>query len=284
MTFSAKVVSSLLTAALLLLSRPAAADHHGKAGPIYPVVEQISPDVRLVRLTPEVAVEQIRGASAISHLNKLIARNPEAFAKARQNWARRGYTPTQEVFIERTVRNSQGIIDPSDELHRTQSSGESNAEGEILFWSYDGPGYTWQGTIYVEVYADNTASVWEGQIDTSTEDHPWNFQEMTWSGSGGGYNGPDDQEMRKPAPPPLPGHALRSIGVHLAVNREAAFGSGNGILPVGFHNWAVCWRSWVVGGCTTAAIGCIRVKVAWPACFATWCIGAEVGGAIACAL
>jgi hypothetical protein len=49
-------------------------------------------------------------------------------------------------------------------------------------------------------------------------------------------------------------------------------------------NGAVCWRNAVVGGCTTAAIGCIRVKVAWPACFATWCIGAEVGGAVACAL
>jgi hypothetical protein len=274
---------AFLSLSLLLLSPIlVSAGERGGYGPVYPVVQQISNDVRLVELTPEVAVEQIRGASAVARLQKIMARHPEVFAKSRKRWLERGYTPTQEVFIERTVRRGAG----NGDITLTQTSGESNAEGEILFWSYDGPGYTWQGTIYVEVYADNSASMWDGQIDTSSDEHPWIFQEMTWSGGGSGPEGPENR-VKRFGPPPLPGHLARTGGIQLAVNRQPDFRSHNGpgILPVrSFYDWAVCWRAGVVSGCTTAAVGCMRVKAGWPACFGLWCVGAEIGSAIGCAM
>jgi hypothetical protein len=239
---------------------------------VFPVVQQISDDVRLVRISPEIAVEQLRGSAALAHLRALQSRRPEAFRKSHELLRGQGHDVTNEVFVERTLRTTGGTAGTKDPFSLTDSS-EHKAEGEIVFWSYAGSGYTWQGTIYLEVYSTGAAATWDGQIDTSSSDHPWVWHQKTWEGTIGRNQDIESSE------PPLP-------GVYLVVDRMVADHSETGriIHPVSFYNWATCWRAGVVSGCTAAAIGCMRVTAAWPACFGTWCVGAEIGSAIGCAL
>lgn len=243
------------------------------ASQVFPVVEQISDEVRLVRISPEISVEQLRGSAAHAHLRNLQSRRPDAFRKSAEVMRGRGHAPTAEVFVERTLRTAGGIPNEDHPFSLTQSSSEGSAQGEIVFWSYDGPGYAWQGTIYLEVYATGAAATWDGQIDTGSASHPWVWHQKTWEGTIGRHQEIESNE------PPQPGVYL------LAATLTPADGkTDRNIQRVTFYNWAVCWRQGVVAGCTAAAIGCMRVKVAWPACFGTWCVGAEIGSGIGCAL
>jgi hypothetical protein len=271
-----------MAVALLVTTTAVAQPSHGA---IYPIVEQINGDVRLVRMSVDVAVEQIRGQTAATHLRSLLSRRPEAFVRSREVLRSRGHESTEEVFVERTLRRLSGVKGDASPNQYVQSSSEQNADGEIVFWSYDGPGYTWQGTIYVETYSDGAAATWDGQIDTSTEDHAWVWHENTWSSEGG----PRDKDpVGRDAEPPRPGETTRGIQLasHRLLSVDASGPTFSGIVPVRFDlaTWADCWRTGVVTGCTTAAVGCMRVKAGWPACFALWCLGAEIGSAIGCAL
>lgn len=246
----------------------------GRTTQAFPLVEQISDEVRLVRISPEISVEQLRGSAALAHLRSLQSRRPDAFRKSSEVMRGRGYEATAEVFVERTLRTAGGSTDKDSGFSLTQSSSEQSAQGEIVFWSYNGPGYTWQGTIYLEVYATGAAATWDGQIDTGSASHPWVWHQKTWEGTIGRHQDIESNE------PPQP-------GVYLLVANQLAPADGKtdrNIQRVTFYNWAVCWRQGVVAGCGAAAIGCMRVKVAWPACFGTWCVGAEIGSGIGCAL
>jgi hypothetical protein len=244
-----------------------------------PVVQDISPEIKLIKFGNGVQVEQLRGNAASAHLQNLIARHPKAFAESRKDMARRGFHPTNTVFVERTYRDvSNRSQHPTHPYELVQTSNEQNSDGEIVFWSYDGPGDSWQGSIYMEVYSDGAASMWNGQIDTTSQDYPYNWVENTWS-----YGGDDGPDTRTALPnhPPLPGNISRIAGVQFA-----SWKPGQGALLVTFnwYNWSTCWRAGVVGGCTTAAVGCLRSAAAWPACFGLWCVGAEIGTGLACAI
>ncbi|HYK05477.1 MAG TPA: hypothetical protein VE974_27240 [Thermoanaerobaculia bacterium] len=252
----------------IVVQRPPRETHQ-----VFPVVEQISDEVRLVRISPEIAVEQIRGSAALAHLRHLQSQRPEAFRKSTEVLRKRGHEATAEVFVERTLRTAGGMTDEEHPFGLTQSSAEQSAQGEIVFWSYDGPGYAWQGTIYLEVYATGAAATWDGQIDTGSSSHPWVWHEKTWQGTVGRHQ---DTESTEPPQPGVYLVAQQSISADDRPDRDTQ--------RVGFYNWAVCWRQGVVAGCTTAAIGCMRVKAAWPACFGMWCVGAEIGSGIGCAL
>lgn len=47
--------------------------------PIYPVVQDINKEVRLIKFSPDVAVEQLRGSVALSHLRSVMSRRADAF-------------------------------------------------------------------------------------------------------------------------------------------------------------------------------------------------------------
>lgn len=248
---------------------------------IQPVVQQINPDVKLIQFANGVNVEQLTGAAAVAHLNSVMLRHPDAFVAAHADLLARGFVPTNQIFVERMYHLVASKQQRSSEspYQLVQQSSEQNSDGEIMFESYDGPGDTWQGTIYTELYSDGAASTWDGQVDTGNQDYPYNWTTETWSYGGSDDTGPFNRQ--KMVKPPLPGTLSRAAAIQLA-----SWKPGKTIVPVAVNwfNWSICWRDYVVGGCTTAAVGCIRVKAAWPACFATWCIGAEVGGAVACAM
>src|SRR5438132_6274088 len=244
---------SLILAAALVASA---------GNPIFPVVHQLRDDIRLVQLSPETAVEQMTGQAAKLHIRNLMSRQPQAFAASRSLLTERGYVPTDHFYVERTI-NLAGKKRNNGDIQFAYS--ENNADGEIDIWSWDdGNADTWEGSIYVEVYRDGSASTWDGQIDDSRTDYPWIWYRKTWEKPGGG--GP--KPIRFVPPLPTNGIQLVSADYQLA----------------GFYEWAVCWRSGVLSGCTAAAIGCRRVGPAWPECFGLVCLGAEVGSAIGCAI
>lgn len=249
---------------------------------VMPAVTQLNPDVRLVQFRSGASVEQLTGAAALAHLKNLIARHPKAFAASRANMAARGFIPTNTVFVERTFLPVSSRSSRKQSIYSlVQTSSEQNSDGEIVFWSYDGPGDTWQGTIYMNVYADAAASTWDGQIDTGTQDYPWNWVTQTWGNDGVPL---EQQQASAPRPPgpPLPGMFSRAAAIQLAAYRP---GHSN-IYPVriNWYAWADCWRAGVIAGCTTAAAGCIRVRAGFPACFGLWCLGAQIGTGISCAV
>lgn len=236
-------------------------------------VAQPSRDVKLVQSAPGLAMERITGQAALSHLRNLHSRNPAAFVESRKKLKALGYEPTDQVYVERTIRNAKSKTDRSDPYLLLQNYSEQNGDGEIVFWSWtDGNDSTWEGSIYVEIYDDGAASTWDGQIDASTEAHPWVWYQKTWERPAFDF----DIGF---ALPPLPGGFNSAIV--LASSRPM---SRQGILPVarGFGLWANCWRDFVVGGCITAAIGCRASGPGWAACFGGWCFGAEVAGAVVC--
>lgn len=233
-------------------------------------------DIQRVALGGGAFVERLKGDAALAHLYNAMSRRPDAFAAARRSLARRGFTSTPLVYVERTIRLARN---PAGEDRSTtlpaQTHSEQNGDGEIIFWSWDdGQNATWEGAIYVEIYSTGSATTWEGQIDASTTEHPWIYYEKTWQGGGGGPH-----EVRFGVPPPLPG--MQAVP---AVSLGQASSYGAGYAPASWLGWAVCWRRCVVVGCGTAAIGCLSSGPAWPGCFAAWCLGAEIMCAVGCAM
>lgn len=251
-----------------------------------PVIQQISSDIKRIQFANGINVEQLRSEAGRLHLQNVKMRHPDAFAASRADMLARGFVPTNEVFVERIYHqaanrrqsNKNRKQSNDKQYYLTQTSSEQDSDGEIIFESYEGPGNTWQGTIYMELYADGAATTWDGQIDTSSEDYPYNWATETWSYAGDDASPFDLGSMKHP---PLPGSISRSASI-----QYAAWKPGQTVFPaaVNWFNWAYCWRTAVLGGCGTAAVGCIRVTAAWPACFATWCIGAEVSGGVVCAI
>jgi len=229
---------------------------------IFPVVHQLRDDIRLVQLSPETAVEQMTGQAARLHIRNLMSRQPHAFAASRGLLTERGYVPTDHFYVERTI-NLAGKKGDKDDIQFAYS--ENNVDGEIDIWSWDdGNPDTWEGSIYVEVYRNGSASTWGGQIDDSRTDYPWIWYRETWEKPGVG--GP--RQIRLVPPKPTNGIELVRGDYELT----------------SFYNWAECWRRAVVGGCTAAAIGCKRMGPAWPECFGFICVGVEIGSAIGCAI
>ncbi len=237
-------------------------------------VRTLKEGVQLVRITEDLAVEKLTGDAALAHLLNLMSRKPEVFEHARRNAREKGWSATDTVYVERTIRFSNfGASRYDDGSWSPTDYSESNAEGEIVLWSSDdGNNNTWEGTIYMEIYSNGAAATWQGQIDASITTYPWIWYHKMWERPPIGQQGSLDE------PPPLPGSLP---GVTFAVlNRTTAAQSG--YTAVGFYSWAKCWRACVVTGCGTAALGCIASGPGWPACFGWWCLGAEVSCGIGC--
>lgn len=132
----------------------------------------------------------------------------------------------------------------------------------------------------MEVYGYG-ASTWDGAINTGDSRYPWQWFNKTWDDGCSGPRcdgGPPKVRWNEPLLPGAMTHGGIEM-VSLRSKREFQLASWRG-----WYDWATCWRTGVIEGCTAAASGCMRVKAGFPACFATWCIGAEVGSGVACAL
>lgn len=270
--------NSLLALLLLgLVAIPITAQTNEDARPpfIKPVADHLdldpARDVVLVKAGPDVLVQQMQGLEALEHLQNLRSQNPEAFAKARRSLLDKGFKPTNHVFVERTVRVASRPGDTNG-VAFAQDYSESNAEGEILFWSWsDGDDTTWEGEIYVEVYSTNDASAWEGQIDASNEDHEWIYYEKTWE--------KPTEEFRDTSSNP---EAPQQLDVLPAVISPQTERFSAQYRSAGWIAWAGCWRENVVAGCAGAAVGCIATNGGWPGCWGATCVGVQVASAISC--
>jgi len=215
-------------------------------------------------------VEKLTGAAARNHLLNLLARRPQAFAAAREEFQRSGWKETDYVYVERTLASAEGDgRAPGSDVVLAAVS-ESNNQGEIVIWSADdGNNATWEGSIYFEVYSTGAASTWDGQIDVSTTEHPWLWYRKTWE--------------KQPRPRQVSNEGIlgASHGFELAVQRGPEQLSPGSQLA-DFYGWAQCWRACVVGGCTTAAVACRLSGPLWAGCFAAWCVGVEVGCGVTC--
>jgi hypothetical protein len=258
---------------------PAQAAERQSAGTVPPMVcarppglQEVAtgnPEIREVKIGEGLRLQDMTGEAALDHFYNVLSRKPKAFSAARKALAGRGFAPTNTVFVERTVR----LLSPA-------STSETSPDGEIVFWSWDdGDNGTWEGAIYVEVYADGAASTWEGQLDTSTQDYPWIEVHKTWEGGAGGGGGPLPVSFN--GRPPLPGSLA---GVAPAVQLPIPFAGAGAYTPVSFYQWARCWRGCVVTGCGAAAVGCLFSDGGWPGCWAGWCLGSEASCAVGCYL
>lgn len=217
-----------------------------------------SEDERVVRVGPNILLQQLKGDAALAHLANLMSRRPNALGAARADLVQRGFRETDEVYVERILRLSVADSFGPGAIVPAQDYWEQNAQGEIVFWSFDdGDDSTWEGTIYFEEYSTGIASQTNGQIDASNQQHEWVFHNLVWSSG------------RPGGPPPYRPSAFMPATVILA---------GGG----GWSAWANCWRQNVVGGCGAAAVGCISVGPGWPACFGSTCVGVELGFGLAC--
>lgn len=239
-----------------------------------PVTER-SAEVHRVALADGAFVERLTGEAALAHLYNSMSRRPEAFAGARRALGARGFGATSTVYVERTIRLAKGPLGGGGAtILPAQTHSEQNSDGEIVFWSWDdGQNATWEGAIYIEAYASGVAATWEGQIDASTAQHPWVYYRKTWEGGGG-----SPHPTRLDHLPPLPGIFPAATSAMPRRSRP----QGAEVLPASFGTWAICWRSCVVTGCGTAAVGCIASGPLWPKCFALWCLGAEAACGLGC--
>jgi hypothetical protein len=246
---------------------------------VYPVVQVVNSEIRLVKISRDVTVEQLTGVTARQHLEKLKASRPQAFKASDARMRALGHREPGEVFVERTLRTtaSKGTGAPGNSPYRLADTSESNSEGEIDFESWDGPGWTWQGNIYVSVYGYGD-SVWSGEIDTDSTDYPWDWVDQTYASPDcSPHCGPDNQGRLSP---PRPGEMTRGM-VQLA---KLSHGPIRSVNWDDWYNWSTCYRTGVLAGCGSAATGCWHAKGGWAPCWALWCVGAEIGSAIGCAL
>lgn len=233
-------------------------------------------DVQLVKLGGDVWVERLTGVAALAHLNNLRSRRPKAFANSGKTLRQRGFTPTDHVYVERTLRlasSDTSATAPGFGLAQTYS--EQNASGEIVITSWtDGDDNTWEGQIYVEVYSDNDASTWEGQIDASDSNHDWVYYTKTWESP----DGPLQQEVSNPF-----GEAPMGKAVPAVISPETErLREGYRLARQSWLEWAYCWRQSVVAWCSAGAVGCVATNGGWAGCWGATCSGVLVGSAIGC--
>jgi hypothetical protein len=234
-----------------------------------------SMDIRMIANNGSVAVEELRGAAALAHMQNLRSRRPAAFAKVAMSLRARGFVPTDIVYVQRTVRlasgGSGGSIAP-----QFASYSESNSEGEITLWSWDdGDDRTWEGSIYVEKYGGESAMA-EGQLDVSTESWSWYYTDVVWES---GPISPEYQDVRRQLSPraealqqPAAAAVTTPFNPPLTVYMFAQEGGGRDWIQF-FKDYRAC----VVGWCTGATVACLVSGPKWPLCWGGACVGAQIG-------
>lgn len=241
-------------------------------------------DRRLTELPNGLYLEELSGESARRHLEQLMSRRPNAFANI--SLAAKGYIPTEHVVVQRISRIPTQLGASQWNSFFTQTYEEYDAEGEIMFWSWDnGDDNTWEGVIWFEHYASGLAGTNEAQFDVSNEEHPMMWLDNTWESSGGGGDGDGDHELvemvRWSGPrcgTGVPGVRFASLGTGSVTGTYA--------LAAGFDwgSWGRCTGAWTVAGCSGAAVACIAAGPKWAPCFGFGCAGAFVAAAVGCAL
>jgi hypothetical protein len=127
-------------------------------------------DVRFEQTGSKTGVETLRGEAALRYFANWRARNAKAHGRAMEEFARRGWRPTQNILVMRSLRlTSQGWV-PANAVPFRQVQDFSGAEGEVMFWSADdGNPATWEGSIYCNNYQNGNIVEFDDQVDISTD-------------------------------------------------------------------------------------------------------------------
>jgi hypothetical protein len=236
----------LLLAAATLTATPAvatdasAADDTERATEVYRIKDSDGKDV-----------EVLTGKAALSHFKNLKAKSPKAFDKSVTHLQERGFTPTESVVVIRSIHT--GIVP-------TQSSVETS-EGEIVFWSWtDGDPSTWEGSMYATKYATGQETVYDGQIDTPTNDVRWEYMS---------YDTPRQRYQTTQTQP-------ENEGIYLLASLRSPRSAGIETIATSrpkIREWVGC----VVGGCMALGMGCVLSGPLYPECVILGCAGTKAG-------
>jgi hypothetical protein len=215
---------------------PASArNDHGLQGPT-PVGRSDEERLRIRQHDGRV-IEVLRGRLALVHLENLRSRKAEAFAKASASATARGWRPTEEVVVYRSVLEG---VSASDAIYTD--------EGEVVFWSWtDGDDSTWEGEMWSTNYSSGGEVIEEAQVDVAVEGYPVLYSSIIHS---------KDGEFHKD--PASNGGASTASLVPMFDTRQF------------IKDWIGC----VVGCCVLAAGGCLLSGPGWAGCMLLMCVGA----------
>ena len=218
------------------------------------------------------ATEVIDGHRARLHFAELKARYEDRFVDAGQAHESRGFWPTQQVVVFRTISYASTAGTGEDGSSAVVPvTTVSTGDGEVVMHSWDdgNPG-TWEGTMYVQDYQTGNWAGYDVQYDITTEEVEPIYAESY--GSGGPGRDPFPVRLTHP----------RSTGVKLA----ALSVGEKALIPIqcGMCNYYMIYHT-DFGRCfSSGAAGCVvacrLAGAGWPEC-----AGACAGGIlVTCAL
>lgn len=231
------------------------------------------------------AVERLVGEAARLHLQNLKTSKRAAFEKAGAHLRSRGYWPTDEVVVLRSIdlyargAETRGILPASDTA--------ATSEGEVVFVSWDdGDDRTWEGSVYMDEYNSTAEALFDGQIDTADPDLTPVWEETVYYSSGGGGGDGDEpvepvQQVRDQSArtPDFLVADASPFGVALLLRDFSSRGKEftlTGSFGSHLRSWGACFA----GGCAAAATTCAFLGPGWAKCSAAGCAGAAVGCAV----
>lgn len=214
----------------------------------------------------------MQGGAARARLSDLVRRDPllqSAFDRSRQSLAARGYQETDVAITHFEARRdaparhmplSEILVPPLI----AQTSQISDWEGAVTYVSWDdGDDQTWEGTILIEDFTDDSWILHEAQNDITTDE-----TRVLWT------------HERERQPPRREADGLwRPHTPHLyrAANWDCGCGVSSSFCWFGNMYQCEaeqCYNALLGGG------GCIASGRLWPMCFAAQC----AGGRLSCAI
>lgn len=239
---------------------------------------------QLMQVSQSLVIEKLTGQRAVDHFRRLREEKPQRFVGSGEALARRGYKPTREVIVYRTL-NIAGQLAPADREHLGlkmpsplfASDAYASSEGEIIFWSWDdGSDATWEGQTYVERYSDGAYANYDGQSSIASEDWYGVWTEQTSSGGGGG-DGDCAECVIQPTSNGGPAAFVPAV-----IGGSASPGSGR--LDLRQASYLSMWDGYlgcVVSRCAGCGVACAITGPGWPKCAGGCCVGM---GIVACGL
>ena len=189
------------------------------------------------------SVQVLTGVEALNHLKNLQARRPQVFAKSSERLRARGWKPTENVVVVRTVRDSLARRGGSNGIVPAQTA--YTDEGEVVFWSWDdGDDGTWEGEMWAQRYSDAAEALSDAQADVRTEDQYVIWEDLVyWDSPTIRQEYQQVRENFRKASPFLLASLRPANGIQLARVDARQF----------VRDWMAC----TVVGCGGAAAGCV---------------------------
>lgn len=213
------------------------------------------------------ALQKVTGVEAMRHLEAVRSQHPQAFLRSSENLRGRGFKPTQEVVVLKTVRVDD-VITGSGAMAPASTS-QGNSEGEVVFWSWDdGDDGTWEGTTYVTKYATGEWATHDSQLNIETTNY-W----TVWSVKTGGSGPSEEYQVSHPGDQGG-GSIMFAVSGQRLSSMQGAPAPGQGPQLAGWQEFQdFIWCSGALCGVCFGT--CLASGPLFPGCF-TICCGLSV--------